>query len=69
MVTYVALIGREVKICIMERCSEKELQLVVGGVSTVCEFDLWGYVKKAVEFILEYREEIIRGLKKGWNKF
>ena len=53
----------------MERCSEKELQLVVGGVSTVCEFDLWGYVKKAVEFILEYREEIIRGLKKGWNKF
>ncbi len=53
----------------MERCSEKELQLVVGGVSTVCEIDLWGYVKKAVEFILEYREEIIRGLKKGWNKF
>ena len=53
----------------MERCTEKELQNVIGGVSTVCEFDLWGYVKKAVDFVLEYRDEFIRGFRRGWNKF
>ena len=53
----------------MKKCYEKELQSVVGGVSAVCAFDLWEYVQNAVDFIMEYGAEIIRGFKRGWNKF
>lgn len=41
----------------------------MGGTSAVYEFNLWGYIKKAFDFIKEYHQEIIRGLKKGWNNF
>lgn len=53
----------------MEKCYEKELQSVVGGVSSVYAFDLWEYVQSAVDFLKEYSAEIIRGFKRGWNKF
>ena len=53
----------------MERCNEKELQFVVGGVAAVCKVDLWEYVEKAVGFLKEYSQEIIRGFRRGWNKF
>ena len=42
---------------------------VKGGVSAYCLQDFWGYVKRAFDFIMEYQDEIIKGLKKGWNKF
>lgn len=50
-------------------CCADELQFVIGGTTAVCEFDLWGYFKKAFEFLKEYHQEIIRGFKKGWNNF
>jgi hypothetical protein len=53
----------------MESCFEKELQEVKGGTSAVYAFDLGGYIEKALDFLKEYKDEIIRGLKKGWNRF
>ena len=53
----------------MERCFEKELQEVRGGAAAICEFDLGGYIEKAIKFLKEYKDDIIRGLKKGWNRF
>lgn len=47
----------------------KELQYVRGGVSVACFENLWEYVKKAVNFIMDYHKEISEGFKKGWNKF
>ena len=69
MVTYAALIGRDLILCVMEKCYEKELQSVVGGVSSVYAFDFWECVQYAVDFIKEYSAEIIRGFRRGWNKF
>ena len=69
MVTYAALIGRKLILCIMERCFERELQEVRGGTSAVYAFDFSGCIEKAIKFIKEYKDEIIRGLKKGWNRF
>lgn len=53
----------------MEKCYAKELQGVFGGVSTVSAFDFWECVQQAVDFLKEYSAEIIRGFKRGWNKF
>ena len=53
----------------MERCFEKELQEVMGGTAAVYEFNLGEYIDKAVKFLKEYKDDIIRGLKKGWNRF
>ena len=53
----------------MERCFEKELQEVKGGTSAVYALDLGGCLKKVLSFLKEYKEEIIRGLRRGWNKF
>ena len=47
----------------------KDLQYVRGGVSVACFENLWEYVKRAVNFIMEYHKEISEGFKKGWNKF
>lgn len=53
----------------MERCYERELQEVRGGTSAVCAIDLNGCIEKAIKFLKEYKDEIIKGLKKGWNRF
>ena len=45
----------------------QELQFVRGGVSAACFQDIWGYVKNAFEFLMEYRDDIIKGFRKGWN--
>ncbi len=45
----------------------QELQFVRGGVAVACLDNLWDYVKKAFNFIMEYQEDFVRGFKKGWN--
>jgi|GEM_PF-4505310 len=42
---------------------------VKGGVAVACLDNFWGYIKKAFDFIIEYKDEIIEGFKRGWNKF
>ena len=79
MVTYAALIGR-IKTFVMKEidlqgsnftCLKVEqMQYVMGGTAAVAGLDgLWDYVKKAVDFIMEYHKDIIDGFKRGWNKF
>lgn len=53
----------------MERCFEKELQEVRGGTAAVYKIDIGEYLSKAFKFLKEYKDEIVRGLKKGWNRF
>lgn len=53
----------------MERCFEKELQEIRGGTAVVYEFNLGDCIDRAIRFLKEYKDEIIRGLKKGWNRF
>ena len=51
-------------------CLEMEqMQYVMGGTAAECLDGFWDYVKKAVDFIMEYHKDIIEGFKKGWNKF
>ena len=51
-------------------CIERSrLQLIRGGTSVACLQGVWDYVQKALGFIKEYHQEIIKGFKKGWNKF
>ncbi len=74
MVTYAALTGRDQMVFIMKEkefsnCSAGELQFVMGGVATTCEFNLGECFRKVISFIKEYHKEIIRGFKKGWNNF
>lgn len=47
----------------------QESASVKGGVAAECMDNLWSYVKNAFDFIMEYRNEIIEGFKKGWQKF
>ncbi|MBQ2133663.1 MAG: hypothetical protein II202_06185 [Bacteroidales bacterium] len=48
----------------------EQMQYVMGGTAAVAGLDgLWDYVKKAVDFIMEYHKDIIDGFKRGWNKF
>ena len=50
-------------------CCARELQFVIAGTATVCEFNLLGFFKKVFDFIKEYHQEIIRGLQNGWYNF
>lgn len=51
-------------------CIEKSLlPLIWGGTSLACMQGVWDYIQKALGFIKEYQQEIIKGFKKGWNKF
>lgn len=54
---------------VLTDCHAEQLQYVMGGTAAAYEFDLWGYFKRAFAFLKEYHQEIIRGLKKGWNNF
>ncbi len=47
----------------------EQMQYVMGGSAAECLEGFWDYVKKAVDFIMEYHQDIIEGFKKGWNKF
>ena len=47
----------------------QECTSVKGGVAAECINDLWDYVIQAFDFIVEYRNEIIEGFRRGWNKF
>jgi hypothetical protein len=53
----------------MERCFEKELREIRGGTAVAYEFNLGECIDRALRFLKEYKDEIIRGLKKGWNRF
>ena len=46
-----------------------ELQNVIGGTAVECVDGFWDYVKKVVDFIMEYHQDIIDGFRRGWNKF
>ena len=43
------------------------MQLIRGGTSVACLQGVWDYIQKALGFIKEYQQEIIRGFRKGWN--
>lgn len=49
--------------------SLQECASVKGGIAVECADNLWDYVKQAFDFIVEYRNEIIEGFKRGWGKF
>ena len=53
----------------MERCFEKELREIRGGPAVVYEFNLGECIARALSFLKEYKDEIIRGLKKGSKRF
>lgn len=40
---------------------------IKGGVAVAFLDNFWGYIKKAISFVKEYRNEIINGLKRGWK--
>lgn len=44
-----------------------EMEFIRGGVSSVAQFDLWGMIKDAFNFLMEYKKEILKGFKRGWN--
>ncbi len=49
-------------------CIDKsQMQFIRGGTSIACLQGVWDYIQKALGFIKEYHQEIIRGFKKGWN--
>ena len=51
-------------------CIERSrLQLISGGTSVACLQGVWDYIQKALGFIKEYQQEIIKGFRKGWNNF
>lgn len=47
--------------------SSQELVAIKGGVAVAFLDNFWGYIKKAISFVNEYRDEIINGLKRGWK--
>ena len=64
-------IMKEMKLygCTLEEIGSTELQFVRGGASVALLENFWESVKKVLDFIMEYQQEMVEGFKRGWNNF